>query len=123
MQITILADSASERLLIGAKRKFRATWVDGHWKLRVETPDINRSARLASEIASTRCLPTTNEVERTPLRGSLLWQRHRPAYHRVILSTRHDCLIHLLDRLRRLAAAAGRLDAFTVTGSWTEALT
>lgn len=38
VQITILADYASENLLIGATRKFRATWKGGYWKLAAETP-------------------------------------------------------------------------------------
>ena len=42
VEITILADYASENLLIGARREFRATWVDGHWKLKAETPDTHQ---------------------------------------------------------------------------------
>jgi hypothetical protein len=54
VQITILADYASENLLIGARRKFRATWVDGRWKLRAETPDTHqiRSSRERKRIYS-----------------------------------------------------------------------
>lgn len=42
VEISILADYASENLLIGARRRFRATWAEGHWKLRAETPDTHQ---------------------------------------------------------------------------------
>lgn len=39
VEITIIADYASETLLIGAKRNFIGHWHDEHWKLAPETPD------------------------------------------------------------------------------------
>lgn len=52
VEITIIADYASEDLLIGAKRKFKATWEDSHWKLAAETPETKqiRSRRKRKEI-------------------------------------------------------------------------
>lgn len=42
VEITIVADYASERLLVGAKRKFEARWQDDHWKLTPESPDTRQ---------------------------------------------------------------------------------
>lgn len=42
VEITIIADYASEDLLIGARRRFRAEWQDDHWKLAEETPDTQQ---------------------------------------------------------------------------------
>jgi len=42
VEITIVADYASESMLIGAKRRFRARWEDGHWKLAVATRDTEQ---------------------------------------------------------------------------------
>lgn len=55
VQITILADYASENLLIGARRKFRAAWKGNHWKLTAETPGTHqiRSTRERKRLYST----------------------------------------------------------------------
>lgn len=59
MEITIIADYASEDLLIGAKRSFRAEWQDDYWRLAEETPgteqirsraERQRIAQLLTEI-------------------------------------------------------------------------
>jgi len=42
VEITIVADYASESLLIGASRKFRARWQGDHWKLSAETPGTHQ---------------------------------------------------------------------------------
>jgi hypothetical protein len=42
VQITIVADYASETLLVGARRKFRATWKSDHWCLTSETPETHQ---------------------------------------------------------------------------------
>lgn len=42
IEITIIADYASEDLLIGAKRAFRAEWQHDHWRLAEETPETEQ---------------------------------------------------------------------------------
>ncbi|WP_332719263.1 hypothetical protein [Pelagibacterium mangrovi] len=42
IQITIIADYASEDLLIGAKRSFRAEWQHDHWRLAEESPETEQ---------------------------------------------------------------------------------
>ncbi|WMT92801.1 hypothetical protein [Pelagibacterium sp. H642] len=42
VEITIIADYASEDQLIGARRKFRATWEGDHWKLIAETTETQQ---------------------------------------------------------------------------------
>lgn len=42
VEITIIADYASEDQLIGARRKFGATWDGAHWKLSAETPETQQ---------------------------------------------------------------------------------
>ena len=57
IDISILADYASEKLLIGARRRFRATWEDGQWKLVGETPETRqiRSHRERRQISRSAC--------------------------------------------------------------------
>ena len=42
IEITIIADYASEDLLIGARRSFRAEWQDDHWRLAEESPETEQ---------------------------------------------------------------------------------
>ena len=42
VEITIIADYATEDLLIGARRRFRAKWRDDHWEMDEETPETQQ---------------------------------------------------------------------------------
>lgn len=55
VEVTVVADYASEHLLIGAKRSFSAHRKDGQWKLTADTPSTHqiRSPRERKHISAT----------------------------------------------------------------------
>lgn len=42
VEVTIIADYASETLLVGARRKFNAKWQEDHWQLTADAPGTHQ---------------------------------------------------------------------------------